>query len=136
MLRESARNRIRGGRRALLRLDQSEIAVFTAIEDADGIGLGVPEHHEGFALAVDAERCVLERHRLHRVSGGANDAGVRVPFATCGPDYPRRRRSLACVPLSLQRLRLLLYFLGRLSNGDRPRVAFSITAQHMVALGV
>src|SRR3954471_16336488 len=136
MLRESARHRIRGGRRALLRLDQSEIAVFTPVQDADGVGLGIAEHHECFALAVDAERCVLERHRLDRISCGPDDARRGRSLATGGPDHTRRRRALACVPLPLQRLRLLLHSLARLSNGDRPCVAFSITAQHMVALGV
>src|SRR3954447_20600358 len=74
MLRESARNRIRGGRRALLRLDQSEIAVFAPVQDADGIGLGIAEHHECVAVAVDAERRVIERHRLYRISCGPGDA--------------------------------------------------------------
>src|SRR5215213_4885263 len=62
----------------LVRLDQTEMPVFPAIEDADGVGVGVAEDDERLGAAVDALRRIRDGHRLDRVARGADDARRRV----------------------------------------------------------
>src|SRR5262245_5587755 len=108
------------------RLDQSQIAVLAAIQDAHGVSVRVAEHDERLASFLDPQRGILHRHRLDGVARRADDS--RRERRVC-----RRRRYLARArpaplplrPLALELVRLLLDFFGSLPKRQVPGVTLA-----------
>src|SRR4029453_16836454 len=92
-------------------LNESEVAVLPPVQDADAFGVRVAEDDERFLLLIDAQRGILDCHRLYGIPLRAHDPGSRLRHvvpAAVGHGAAASSARLASRPFALQGLRLLL----------------------------
>src|SRR5579872_1940048 len=118
-------------------LDECQVAIFAAVQDAHRVGVRVAEDDERLAARLEPQRRILHRHRLDGISRGPDrrrgSRGRRSRDRPGRADPGAVALALFFRPARFQLPRLLLDLRRRLAHRQRPAAGLAVAAQHVIA---